>query len=437
MTQRRVSPPYADLLEGVGPELDTIVAEIVRDVAGPGEDLDALRVSTRAAVESTIAALLRAEELSEAELSGLRLAGSRAAREGEPLNRLLDRYLTSGWVLWAAATRQSTATRAAVGALGTALLKAGDSSAAALGEGYADAEREIADRTGTARREFLDELLDLPPGDAAAVARIGRRAAHFGLASTESYGVIVAGIGRELEDEGPEIPRVSLALGRPGRPGDDRTSSRASGGPIIATKRGRLVLLTRASWAGVAALDLVLDEVAPDGWTAVEVPPAASLGTVAGAFGAAFDALLVAERLGLNGRHSAADLLLERALLADERLLRTAVERELGPILDSPRNGDRLVRTVEAYLATRQNLRATARRLAVGVRTVSYRLVRVEELIGRPLAGEVVLRLSTALFARRLLDHGDRAAPPGRSAQAGRRRVGRQEGRQPEDTMPG
>ena len=60
---------------------------------------------------------------------------------------------------------------------------------------------------------------------------------------------------------------------------------------------------------------------------------------------------------------------------------------------------------MEAYLPTRQNLRSAARVLGVGVRTMSYRLARVEDLIQRPLAGEVVLRLSTALLARRLLDH--------------------------------
>lgn len=408
MEQSPESPPYVDLLEAVLLELDPIVAEIVRDVAGPDEDLEALGVSTRATVESTIAALLRAEQLSEAELLDLRLAGSRAAREGEPLDRLLDRYLTSGWVLWAAATRQATASRTAVAALGTALLKAGDAAAAALGQGYADAEREIADRTGAARREFLDELLDLPPGDATAAARIARRAAHFGLASSGGFVVLVAGIGRELEDEGPEILRVSLALDRPSRSGGDRASS----GPIIATKRGRLVLLARANWLGAAALERVLDELAgPHGWLTVEAPPATGLAAVAGAFGAAFDALLIAERLGLDGRHSADGLLLERALLADERLLRAAVDRELGPILDAPRNGEELLRTVETYIAARQNLRTTARLLGVGVRTVSYRLVRVEELLGRPLAGEVVLRLSTALFARRLLDPDARPTP--------------------------
>lgn len=403
MTQSRgTPPPYVGLLEALRLELDLIVDEIVRDMAVPGEDLQGLALSTRAAVESTIADLLRAEELSEAELSRLRLDGSRAAREGESLHRLLDRYLTSGWVLWAAATSRASGSRAAVSALGTALLKAGDAAAAALGEGYAGAEREIADRTGAARREFLDELLDLPPGDIGAAARITRRAAYFGLASGEAYRVLVVGVGHELEDEGPEVLQVALALDRPSRSGRDSAFSL----PIIVTKRGRLVLLVRANWPGIASLDLILDELAgPHGWLAVEAPPAMNLASVADAFDAAFDAYLVAQRLGLDRRHSADDLLLERALLTDERRLRAAVERELGPILNAPRNGAELLRTVEAYLTTRQNLRSAARVLGVGVRTMSYRLARVEELIERPLAGEVVLRLSTALLARRLLDH--------------------------------
>ncbi len=426
MTQSHESrPPYAGLLEALRRELAPSVAAIVADVAGPDEDREALSVSIRAEVESTIAALLRAEELSADELSRLRLAGSHAAHQGGSLQRLLDRYLTSGWVLWAAATARSTGSPTAVAALGTALLKAGDAAAAALGEGYGDAEREIAARTGSARRAFLDELLELPPGDADATARITRRAAHFGLASGDAYRVLVAGIGRELEDEGPVIMRVALALGRPRRSGDDTRSSL----PIVATKRGRLVLLARADWPGVAVLDLVLDELTgPQGWLAVEAPLATSLAAVADAFGAAFDALRVARRLGLHGRHSADDLLLERALLTDERLLRAAVDRELGPILGAPRNGEELLRTVAAYLVARQNLRAAARILGVGLRTVSYRLARVEDLIGQPLAGEVLLRMATALFARRLLEY-DAVPTPGPNGDAVRSRPGPAAGR--------
>lgn len=393
--------PYGAVLETLREDLEPIVDEVARDVSRADEDPGAVSAAARRAVEWTIRALLRADELTPDELARLRLTGSRAAREGEPLQQLLDRYLTSGWVLWAAATRPPTGDSAALAALGTALLKAGDAAAGALAEGYGQAEREIAARTGAARREFLDELLELAPDDPAAAARITRRAAHFGLAPGDRYRVLVAGIGRELEDEAPEVLRVTLALDRPGRSGRDGAASP----PIVATTRGRLVLLARASWPGVGALDTVLDDLAgPEGWLAVEAPLTAGLDRVAPAFGTAFGALLVAERLGLRGHRAADELLLERALLADEGLLRAAIDRELGPILDAPRNGEELLRTVAAYVAARQNLRGAARALGVGVRTVSYRLARIEDLLGRPLAGDEVLRLTTALFARQLLD---------------------------------
>lgn len=393
-------PSYGPVLEALRANLDPIVGEVALDVSRADEDPGAVSAAARWAVEWTIRALLAAEELTPDELARLRRAGARAAREGEPLQRLLDRYLTSGWVLWAAATRPPSGDPAALAALGTALLKAGDSAAGALAEGYGQAEREIAARTGAARREFLDELLELAPDDPAAAARITRRAAHFGLAPGDRYRVLVAGIGRELEDEAPEVLRVTLALDRPSRSGRDGAASP----PIVATTRGRLVLLARASWPGVGALDAILDDlVGPEGWLAVEAPLAAGLIRVAPAFGAALGALLVAERLGLHGHRAADDLLLERALLADERMLRAAVDRELGPILGAPRNGEELLRTIVAYVAARQNLRGTSRTLGVSVRTVSYRLARVEELLGRPLAGEEVLRLTAALFARRLL----------------------------------
>jgi len=54
MTQPKQPPPYTDLLEALQLEMDPIVAEIVRDVAGPGDDLEELAVSVRAAAESTI-----------------------------------------------------------------------------------------------------------------------------------------------------------------------------------------------------------------------------------------------------------------------------------------------------------------------------------------------------------------------------------------------
>ena len=95
-------------------------------------------------------------------------------------------------------------------------------------------------------------------------------------------------------------------------------------------------------------------------------------------------------------------LALERALLADPALLRSAIDAELGPLLTAPRAAG-LVETLETYLGERENVRATARRLGVASRTVTYRLERIERLLGGRLDADRRLRLATVLFARRLL----------------------------------
>jgi DNA-binding PucR family transcriptional regulator len=90
-------------------------------------------------------------------------------------------------------------------------------------------------------------------------------------------------------------------------------------------------------------------------------------------------------------------------LLADEPTLREAVDRELGPLRDAPRNGPALVHTLRTWLDERQNLQATARRLRVAPRTVAYRLARIERLTGRRLDGPAVRRIATALLADELV----------------------------------
>lgn len=363
-------------------------------------------------------------------LEPLREAGSAAARRGEPVARPLDRLLSAGWVIWEAAVRGGIADGPALAALGGALLRIGDAAAAAIAAGHAEAEREAAARAGAARRELLDELLDLPAGDAEAAARIVRRALALGLDPDAAYDFLVADVGRELGDEDPELGRLLVLVGGtlPPRPlGPRGTASDAAGvrlpglQPIAGTRAGRLVVLAETRWPRWPRLVDALEGLAGTGqWVAVRARGAEGVVAVAGAAGAAVAALRVAVRLGLRGSVlDPADLALERLVLADEAIAREAVTAELGPLLADRRTGRALVETLAAYVASRGNARATARWLGVAPRTIAYRLERARRLLGRSLAGEGLLRLAAALVVDRILDSASGGGSSGGGSTSG------------------
>ena len=116
------------------------------------------------------------------------------------------------------------------------------------------------------------------------------------------------------------------------------------------------------------------------------------------------ETLRAAERTGRTGWvEDADDLAVERLLMLDESLLGTIVGRELGPLLREPRMGDELVETLRTYFECGENMRETARRMHLAPRTVAYRLERIEEILGRPIDGEIRPRLAVALLAYRVL----------------------------------
>ena len=419
-------PSYADLLPASKATVRTIAEAVARDIAVPGEDLGDLTDRVLPAVTWFVHRLAAAPELSEAALQELREAGARMAREGEPLQRMLDRYLSAGWILWDEASRPGgSADSNALAALGRALLQGLDRVAAAIGEGYSESERAIVARTAAARREYLDELLELPAGDVAASARIRRRGAQFGFDPARESRILVADVGRELEESGPELERIARALERPVRP-DRAVAPSGDQAPIATTRRGLLVVLAPESVAGRLALDAHLDAIALGRWRAVVTPPVHGLAAIGAAYRDAVESLAAAQRAGRIGRIGTGDVLLERALLADEDLARRALDAELGALRARGRTGDALLATLRAWLRNRQNVRATARVLDVATRTVAYRLARVEAILGRPLRGAVVERLAAALLLSDLLEEEARpataAAAPRRRAPRGRSR---------------
>ena len=173
--------------------------------------------------------------------------------------------------------------------------------------------------------------------------------------------------------------------------------------PQVIGRGRRIVVLARADWPGVLRLREALDELTP-GWVAVGSATVDGVDGLSSALAGLVETLRAAERVGRPGWiEHADDLAVERLLLLDESLLRQIVDRELGPLIEDPRMGGELVDTLRVYFDAGENMRETARRLHLAPRTVAYRLERIEELLGRPLEGELRSRLSIALLAHRAL----------------------------------
>jgi hypothetical protein len=98
------------------------------------------------------------------------------------------------------------------------------------------------------------------------------------------------------------------------------------------------------------------------------------------------------------------DLALDALVLRDERAAREFMVRELGPLLDDGRRARMLLETLRRYADANWNAASTGARLGVHERTVGYRLAKIEELLGHPLAARrdeigVALRVKAALAA--------------------------------------
>ena len=387
------APLHAALLRRVAADLDRISARVAADVAGQRESVAAVLPEVRASVGQLVDALARGAEPSTEVLARLRDEGADAARGGVSVERVIDRYLSAGWVLWDAATAMA-GEPGELAALGAALLRTGDLAAAAIAEGHGSADREIAGRQGAVRGELLGDLLDLVPADAEGAARLGRRGIAAGFDPDVAHAVVVASpVGLPIE-----AGTIETGLGRL-----DRIDRRSAGSVLVGTRHERLVAVAAVGPPAARVIDALRDPLAA-GWTAVRAEAGPGVSTIGPAYVDAVSALAVAARLGRTGQLvEAADVLVERAIGADERLLATLVEHELGPLLRAGRGSTDLLVTLDAWLDAGLNAQAAARALDLAPRTVAYRLDRISRLLGRRLDGPTVRRLGVALTGRRLL----------------------------------
>ena len=136
---------------------DKVIADVALDVGEP-------EGVVRRAVESSLRLIVNGDATSAAS-SEFRRVGAAAAREGVPSARVFDRYASSAWVIWGAASADEALGREDLRTLGTMLMRGLDHAASAVAQGYAEVDREVIARDAARRRALFDELVTTPPLD--------------------------------------------------------------------------------------------------------------------------------------------------------------------------------------------------------------------------------------------------------------------------------
>jgi hypothetical protein len=327
--------------------------------------------------------------------------GERLARSGAAAERVLDGLLSLNWAIWEVVMQQEKVPRAVVLDLADRLLRGLDDAVAAISEGYVRVEVEAAAAHSERRRAVLEDLLSAPRATPRDRARIRLRAQRHGLDVEGGYRLVliaVPGIG-DVQVESL-VDRLEAQIRVPAPHHRHRPGIRL---PVVLDWRGHVLVFATAAWTGEPRLRAALPKVLGDDIVVIDTGIVEGVEALSDALTHADYSATVAAALGRRGWiGDPGSLALETTFLLDRTLVRSAVERELGPLLSDPRMGDELIETLEVYLGAKQNIREAARRLHLAPRTVAYRLERIESLLGEELEGEVTMRLGAALLALRV-----------------------------------
>jgi len=365
----------------------------------------------RRPVETALRMLANRAGRAKAE-SEFRRAGAAAAREGVPPARLFDRYASSAWAIWDAASTDESLGRRDLQDFGAVLMRGLDLAAAAFAEGYAEVDREVVARDAGRRRALFEELVTTPPLDRLDATRRRRLADRHGLDPDGAYRLIALSNGRRSS----ELKTMQLAT--------KVARILASEAPDDASRRVRLPWVSEwRGWAVVIAAASGSDDIrtrfeaqADPSWIAVRGSEVRGVASLADAMIPLRDTLRTAEQTGRRGWIADPnELALETMLTLDQTLLRRTVDQELGAILSDERMGRELIETLRVYFEAGENVREAGRRLHLAARTVSYRLQRATKLMGRPLDGASRERIAVALYALRYDGRYPQAAEPDRS----------------------
>lgn len=328
--------------------------------------------------------------LTREELEIRRALGRQAAEAGHQLRALVRMHLAETRTAWPSAAPGATA--AAVGAVAESVLAAAEQAVDAFAEGFERAQRLTVRREEAARREFIDDLLY----GRSDLGRLAERATRFGLRLSRAHAVAVAA-GPEAYTETDTVPRhVESAL-----------LARFGGRKIlITTKDGRLICIAPGSQPDVLRYFAKQAHAATDGGRVAIGRAHRGPGGVVQSYDEALDALDLADRMGLEDPVLySADLLVYPVLTRDRQAMSDLVRSELGPLQEARGGAEPLLKTLSVYFESGCVAAETARRLALSVRALTYRLERIHQLTGSDPSDPMHrYTLQTAVIGARLLD---------------------------------
>lgn len=175
---------------------------------------------------------------------------------------------------------------------------------------------------------------------------------------------------------------------------------------LLTTKDGRLVCVAPGSQPDVLRYFAKQAHAATDGGRVAVGRPHRGPGGVVQSYDEALVALDLADRMSLDDPVLyAADLLVYPVLTRDRQAMADLVRSQLGPLQQARGGAEPLLKTLSAYFDAGCVAAETARRLALSVRALTYRLERVHQLTGSDPSDPMHrYTLQTAVIGARLLD---------------------------------
>ncbi|WP_336246850.1 helix-turn-helix domain-containing protein [Streptomyces cupreus] len=347
-------------------------------------------------------ASLNKRGLPEEDLEELRQLAAAAAARGTALRFLVAEYLGSVCRIWTdLSDSQQVLAPEDLREVGSALIKAIGDATVALTQGYETAHRAAVRGEEAMRREFVDDLLD----GRTDLGRLAERAERFGLRLVGPHSVAVARADSPVGAGDDTTRYVEEAL----------TSRFSTGNVLITTKDSLLVCVSPGAVQDVPDFFATAVRHAVDEQCRIAVSrPRPGPSGIVRSYQEARSALDLATQLGLSPPLiHASDLLVFQVLGRDRAAITDLVATALGGLEDARGGPKALLETLTAYFATGCLNTATARRLGLSVRTITYRLTRIRQLTGHdPADPDQRYILQTAVLGARLLDWPSRPLQP-------------------------